>query len=468
MYQAPKSHHYGVNTCSGCLQKQLEIDRLQQEISSLKAQLRYRQRQDKLPAFSSSTPSSKLAYKANSTADNQHKQGGAKVGHKGHGRRKLAPDQVDNVCSIKAPTQCPDCGDTLMHKGCRARCVLDIKARAVERTNYQIERKYCQRCRKSVEAVVEGVLPRAMIGNQLTAEILTSHYLHGETMGRIAEKYGIGIGTLLEMAHRVAGLFKGAVKYLSQEYRQSYVRHADETGWRCDGKSGYAWLFATEKISIYLFRQSRGSVVAKEIIGQEQLEGVLVVDRYNAYNKAPCKLQYCYAHIMRDVEDIGKEFDKEEEVQAFVSELIPQLAKAMHLRRQAITDQEYYKEAKEIKAEIEKIVNVEAKHLAIRKIQDLFIEKAERLYQWVEDRRVPADNNRAERELRPTVIARKVSFGSQSEAGTKTREIMLSVMGSLKKQVEKPEQRIKEVLDEIVRNPGADAVKLLWAGADTS
>jgi hypothetical protein len=57
------------------------------------------------------------------------------------------------------------------------------------------------------------------------------------------------------------------------------------------------------------------------------------------------------------------------------------------------------------------------------------------LYHWVENRAVPADNNRAERELRPTVIARKVSFGSQSDAGAKTREVLMSVVHTLAKRV---------------------------------
>jgi len=48
---------------------------------------------------------------------------------------------------------------------------------------------------------------------------------------------------------------------------------------------------------------------------------------------------------------------------------------------------------------------------------------------------VPADNNRAERELRPLVIARKVSFGSQSDAGAQTREILMTVLHTLKKNV---------------------------------
>ncbi len=79
------------------------------------------------------------------------------------------------------------------------------------------------------------------------------------------------------MAHRVAHAFRSVIKELSAEYRLSPVRHADETGWRTDGQSGYAWLFCTEKTSIVLFRRTRSSSVAKEILGTEPLPGVLIV-----------------------------------------------------------------------------------------------------------------------------------------------------------------------------------------------
>ena len=107
-------------------------------------------------------------------------------------------------------------------------------------------------------------------------------------------------------------------------------------------------------------------------------------------------------------------------------------------------------------------MKAEAWHPGIRTIQDLFVEKAERMYQWASDRRVPADNNRAERELRPTVIARKVSFGSQSEGGAKTRETLMSVMQTLKKRVKDPIREFKRVLDELALDANPDVVKTVF------
>ena len=65
--------------------------------------------------------------------------------------------------------------------------------------------------------------------------------------------------------HRLAGFFKKVPEKLILEYRTSWVKHADETGWRKDGNNGYAWLFATDKISIFLFGRTRAASVAREI-----------------------------------------------------------------------------------------------------------------------------------------------------------------------------------------------------------
>jgi len=85
--------------------------------------------------------------------------------------------------------------------------------------------------------------------------------------------------------------------------------------------------------------------------------------------------------------------------------MAPLLASAMKLRTQPILDAEFYAKAAEIKTQIIAAVQAPAMHLGIRRIQDIFQDHAPRLYHWVDNRQVPAENNRAERDLRPTVIA---------------------------------------------------------------
>jgi transposase len=463
MYQLPKDRDLGVNACSSCLEKQREIDRLRQEVTQLKAKLRYRERNQQQGPFGSSTPSSQIPLKTDSPDEHTSKVGGAKAGHKGHGRKAVSVDTADLIETVSVDANCPECGGLLESKGSRERTVIDIDPIEPIQKLYRLGRKYCPRCHISLQAQAPGVLPRSLLTNQLIAEIVDSHYLQGTPLGRICQKFSLGLGTVIDTLHRVGRILQPAMADLIAEYREAAVRHADETSWRTDGKSGYCWLFSTETVSIFLYRQTRSARVAREVLGTKPLPGVLVVDRYNGYNKAPCKLQYCYAHLSREVEDLAREFADSPEVEVFTSALIPLLGAAMHLRAQPITDSQYYKQARQLKKQIREVSESPAEHLGIRRIQDIFVENAGRLYQWVEDRRVPAENNRAERELRPTVIARKVSFGSQSDAGAKTREVLMSLMQTMRKRVASPRQRLKEVLDKVAEDAEADAVKQVLA-----
>jgi transposase len=317
MYQPAKSRDYGVNICPTCLDKQREIDRLTEENQRLRSLLNQRQRQAAAGPFASSTPSSKIPIKANTRAEQTQKKGGAQPGHVGHGRTAILATEATRIetCEVES-RHCLECGGLLTEKGWRARTVWDCQPVVVEKIVYRLQKKHCRKCRRTLQATAPSVLPKSLFGNQLTAHILTSHYLQGEPLGRISERLGLNVGSLLEMAHRVGHLFGGVVKHLSGQYRESAVRHADETSWRTDGQTGYCWLFSTEALSIYLFRRSRAASVATEVLGEKPLSGVLVVDRYHAYNKAPCALQYCYAHLLRDVEDLGKEFATEMECNA--------------------------------------------------------------------------------------------------------------------------------------------------------
>jgi len=93
---------------------------------------------------------------------------------------------------------------------------------------------------------------------------------------------------------------------------------------------------------------------------------------------------------------------------------VPLLTRAMQLRTLPIPDQAFYEQAHKLKSKIQEVMQRQAQHAGIQNIQNIFRENPHRLYHWAQDRAIPADNNFAERELRPLVIARKISFGSQS------------------------------------------------------
>ena len=453
--------------CGPCLEKQRRIDQLQAENQRLRAKLRYQERTAKEEPFGSSTPSSKRLFKRNSLEERQARKGGAKPGHPGHGRRFLSPDEADQVQRIKAADACPDCGARLEARDLRRRTLIDAEPLRIRKKVLELERKQCPVCGRRVEAKPPGVLPRFLFGNALLTQIAVQHYLLGQTLGQIERQTGVSYSSLLQALQALAKRLDPVISRLVEEFRRSPVKHADETGWRTDGRNGYAWLFATPRLSIFRFRGSRAAAVAHEVLGPERLPGVLVVDRYHAYNKAPCQLQYCFAHLLRDLKDLLTEFPDHEEVCAFVDTVAPLLSSAMQVRKLPGSRRQFRLQAVRIKQAIRGAMQKPSRHPAIQNFQRIFRENVDRLYHWADSPTIPAENNLAERDLRPLVIARKISFGSQSLAGAKTRETLMSVLHSLQKQTRDVTGRFQAALDLLVQNPETDLGAILFP-ADSS
>src|SRR2546423_1897341 len=97
--------------CPECLKKQQEIDHLQEVNARPKARLRYQDRTAREGFFGTATPSAKVPVKAN-TAERglDTAPGGARPGHKGHGRKAGTPEQADRVIALPTLEACPGCG----------------------------------------------------------------------------------------------------------------------------------------------------------------------------------------------------------------------------------------------------------------------------------------------------------------------------------------------------------------------
>ena len=438
------------------------IDRLQAENARLRAQLRYQQRTAKEAPFGSSTPSSKVLLKANTPTENSQRRGGAQPGHRGHGRRDLPLDEVTQQKPVSGPERCPVCGGPLDPKGRKTRTIIDLEPVRKEVIRYDLEQRDCTRCQRTFTARPAGVFAKGLFGNRLLTHLAVEHYVQGVTLGHLSTQLGISQGSLWAALHQLARRLANVPQRLLLEYRRAPVKHADETGWRTDGHNGYAWLFCTERISLFRFRQSRSARVAQEVFGTQRLPGTLVVDRYNGYNQVPCAIQYCYSHLLREVQDLGKEFPDVAEVAQFVSAFAPLLAAAIKLRAQALTAARFRQQALELKLEIKSQACAPALHPGIQKIQNIFRQHTDRLYHWAKSPAIPADNNRAERELRPLVIARKISFGSQSEQGAQTREILMSVLHTLRKRTSDLFGAFRHTLDALAEDETRAPYRLLF------
>jgi hypothetical protein len=449
--------------CKGCLEKQRTIDRLTEDLKRTRDKLRRQERTAKEEPFGASTPSSKRLVKASSTEEARAKRGGAVPGHDGHGRAPAREEDADAVEFLPAPAACPDCGCALEDWGERDRTVHDCEPVRRKTRLVRIGEGRCPKCGKTHRSKLPGVLPRSAFSNRLVAQAATWHYVDGLTLGHVSRQLGVPDGTLVGRMHALAGLFRPASDALVEDLRAADVKHADETGWRSDGDNGYTHGFFTGDISVYRCRRTRSGDVAREVLGPGRgAEETLVVDRYAGYNRFGGNIQYCYAHLKRDAEKIVKENPESAECAAFEKEFVPLLSQAMRLRGEAADDGEFRARAAALEAAIKACAARPASHPAVQHIQDIFREQEHRLFHWARNRGVPAENNRAERELRPLVIARKTSFGSQSKKGLETREVLMTVLNTLAKRGDDVVAAFAAALDALVEDPGLDVARHLF------
>jgi transposase len=284
-----------LNGCTECLKKQREIDRLTEELQRLRQKLRDQERPATAGFFGSATPSAQLPVKAHTPPSQALKRKGAQLGHPGTGRPAFDASQAERVVDI-APIvgpRCPDCAALLEDKGTTGRAVIERCPVKAARVLYRLPKPYCPRCRRTFQSRAPAVLPKSLYGNQLMATATTMPYLQGIPLGKVCDQTGLGPGRVVEVFHRMARLLVRMPDQLIQEYRQAPVKPADETGWRTNGHHGDAWLFATPRLSLFLFRQTRAASVPQQVFGTSWLPGCLVVDRYGGYNKVPGAIQYC-------------------------------------------------------------------------------------------------------------------------------------------------------------------------------
>ncbi len=454
-----------------------ENARLKEENERLKRENNRLKKKGVEKPFGLSTPSSKQLIKP-STEDGpseemKRRMGGAQKGHVGHGRKK--PNDAEIVVEDIPPLDiCPSCGEKLVDflgEEEETRDIVDCEMPHVFRRRIRRHVHYCPNCKKPVRRRIAGVLPKYTLSNNVLASVVTDHYLHGITMGVIARRHGVNKSALFEAMHRLSDISKGIMPVLIGMLRDMSSKHADETGWRCDGKNGYTWSFSGGKIRIFKCMMTRSSSVAKDVLGFTD-EGDVVVaienedgkalrvcrlmtDRYGGYGFYP-QHDYCYEHLKRDVLKIVEDNPKSKDCKAFSEELVPLLCEAMKFPKTFDGDNiNYLLRAGELRARIENVIyRDDSKHPSVMNIREIFRKGDDHLWGWAMYPNMPAENNAAERAVRPLVVARKVSHGSQSEKGLETRSVLMSLVHTLNACGADVAEVIKEALDKYAEDPG--------------
>ena len=329
------------------------------------------------------------------------------------------------------------------------RVLRDVPAPRFRTVHWTVGRGFCPHCRKAFAGAVPGALPRFAASNRAIAQNAADRYLHRMTVATISRRTGMNASTLLKEDGALADILGPCAHRLRREYLEADTKHADETGWPCNGARGqYAYGFFAEDVALYRFRKTRAGSVPAGVFGGRRPHGVLVTDRYTGYDR-PWRgdRQYCYAHVLRKLLRLPKKEPDNPEYKAFVPPMAEQLRAAMKLRSRGLPPGDFAREAEAVRSRIVELANRSAKDPALQNVQNIFREHADRMYHWARDPDIPAENNRAERGVRGLVIARKTSFGGQSEGALRVREVNQSVIETLALRHADPARKLARALD---------------------
>jgi hypothetical protein len=351
------------------------------------------------------------------------------------GRRRGEPTDV----VVHALAHCPGCGEVLVGGTVkRSRQVIEVEPIPAAVVEHVFVERRCGRCGRQCTPRAE-VLQGIVVGQQrlgvglvsLIATLKEEGRLPGQTIRwylRTVHGLELAVGTISAVLHRVAQHGQPDAERIRQQVRASPAVHADETGWRQNGRNGYVWTFSTPT-ERYFVRRGRTKEVVDEVLGAE-FDGILASDFYAAYDHYPGLKQRCWAHLLREIHDVVEQHPADRELRRW--------AKQVHtLYRQACayTQPKERERVRAMRRFEERLLRVCRPFLAAaqapqRKLCARIERYSAELFVFVAHPAVPADNNAAERSLRHLVTSRKISGGTRSDQGTDTKMTLSTLFGT--------------------------------------
>src|SRR6266852_4846140 len=293
------------------------VQALQEQNQALQEQLNQTSRNSSRPP-SSDPPHSKRPPRSRST-----RRRGGQPGHPGCTRSLLPIEEVDEVVVLK-PEQCPRCHASLAgddptpwrHQ------VIEIPPIKPVVTEYQWHQLVCPACGATTRAPWPAGVPSGTYGPRVYATVALctgSYRLSKRTTGQVLDNlFGVpmSVGTISQSEKATTEVVAEPVEEARTYVHAQRVAHLDETSWRQGDQRAWLWAAVTSLVTVFLIRMSRGGQVARELLG-EHFSGILVTDRYSAYNWYPVRWrQVCWAHLLRDFEAIRGRGGVSEEIGA--------------------------------------------------------------------------------------------------------------------------------------------------------
>ncbi len=371
----------------------------------------------------------------------KRKRGGQK-GHEGHRRELLPPEEIRHTTDVH-PHACRCCGsERLIDEGSQPlrHQVTDLPPVTPFTDEWRQHLGLCLDCGSTTRAELPADVPRSNFGPVITALVglLTGVYKVGKRgvqqllsdVFNVVMSLGAVSNCEAQVSEALAQPFDEARKYSQKQA----VAHADETSWRERSKKVWLWVMATTFVSVFYILPGRTKKCAQYVLGAFQ--GILVSDRYRSYLfYSMGKRQLCWAHLIREF--VG--FSERGGITGEIGPDLLKLTKKMFDWWEQVGDGKmsrttFRRRMISVRRDVETLLEWgEEESSQAGKFRDI-LKHREALWTFVRVEGVEPTNNHAEQEVRPGVLMRKVSLGTQSERGSRFIERMLTTVASLRKQ----------------------------------
>lgn len=440
---------------NGACFRSLLVSLVHHQILDLKEKLGTNSSNSSLPP--SKDPPGTPARKAIPTGRKQ----GAQKGHPGFGRKLFPSERIDRTMDV-FPQQCPVSQRVLYPDELRSLSLkrvhqvdLPEEIRLVV-TEIRLHTCLCPcGCGKTLTAVMPADLGNTAIGLRLKTmmSLLTSRFRLSKKLLQelMVDLFGsdaaFSTGCISEAEEEVSDALMAPYEEAREAARHAPAVHVDETSWYLKHKLQWLWVAVTQAVSVFYIDPHRSRNAFESFLGA--FEGFIISDRYSAYaNLSPEKRQLCWAHLIRDFRKLVDRHGGAEGIGKWALTEIETIFELWRRHLDGEIDQnELRQEFIVIRARFGRLLKL-GQETTDKKATG-FCKKLTNLWPalWNFINRpdiLQPTNNPAEQGVRPVVISRILSLGSQSDRGLRFTERMLTVITTLRRQG----KRILEFLQE--------------------
>ena len=410
----------------------------------------------------------------------------AKTPRRGHGPRvQPALPLLDIIHELdEADRVCPQCGGDLVEMAGQTEDSEEVTV--VERRFVILKhqrKKYRCACNGCVDTAPGPVKlqPGSRYSTAFAVEVAVNKYLDHlplERQARIMRREGLTIDsqTLWDQLDVLAGVLRPTCDALVRHVLEAEVVGADETWWRLMDQKGskrwWVWSVTRENAVIYKVLPSRSQEAARQVL--DGYRGIVLADGYTAYDALAragpsFTLAHCWAHVRRKFIEAEPHYqDACREVLDLIGRLYGVEAEIpVAMLNDPLLRDDTLERRRQLRQERSRPVVAAIRDWAYaqkpRTLPESSLGKAitymlglwTGLTLFLDDPRIPVDNNTTERGLRGVVLGRKNHYGSRSERGTEVAALFYSLLESAKLAGVEPKLYLHTATRTALDNPNA-------------